>query len=136
MQEIDPFNLILSEGGDGIERMTRALDEMVLEQFVSPPETEFIISDNPACPSKFTLDESLGAVELVGLPLSPQNALIFSRALTTSTVDQVIGVNIFNALQVAGSMRYTFSTNKTVLLEAANDATQLLEQLGTNSLIT
>ena len=136
VQRIDLFNDVIADPQGFIEEMTQVLDEMVLEHVVSPLGTEFIISDNPAFPRQLTLDESSGPVDLIYLPLSPKNALIFYRSTTQHKLEQVLGVNVSNALQLAGSIRYSFSKNKDLLIQAARDESLLSKQFEAASQIT
>ena len=134
VQSLDPFNEMLADGHRAIDRIVDYLKQLSLQHIVSPSDTEFIISDYPTNPLSFTLNRAIGPMTLIFLPLSRRNALVFTGRSTAANVTEALGVNTINAIQVAGSIRYTFSTDKGTLQKAGSEGRTLLKQSGVETL--
>ena len=112
----DPFNEVLADGPAIDEGITARMRGMRAQHMICPEGTAYIISDNPAWPCE------MDSGPLIFLPLSPRNGLVFFEGMATEDVVSTLGVNLFNALQIHGGIRYAFSPDKEVLQQAGKDS--------------
>jgi hypothetical protein len=115
-RESDPFNEVLADTTNMGDVVTSLINTMSVQHVICPQETAYIISDNPTCPC------DMWGMPMIFLPLSPKNALVFFKGTLIEGIENSLGVNLFNVLQVHEAIRYAFSTKRQVLQQAGEDS--------------